>query len=147
MVAASALTLLGCRSPRGGSATAGAISVRHAVVPASPSPTDASAFMVIDNDGAVPDSLTAVSSPDAEMVMLHETVGQQMEMVEGVTVPPGGRVLLVPGGYHLMLHGLSRQATVGDTLTLRLQFLGAGALLVRVPVLRYTDAVDEVSPP
>ncbi len=118
--------------------------VSHAVVPASPSPTDASAFLVLENRGTSPDSLTGVTSPDAESVMLHQTVAQGMEMVDGVAIPAGGRVTLAPGGYHLMLHGLTRPAAAGDTLALRLQFVHAGELLVRAPVLRYTEAVEEV---
>jgi len=140
------LLLPGCRPSRGGGGRAGEIVVTRAVVPASPSPTDATAFMVIDNRGTTPDSLAGVSSPDADAVMLHTMVDNRMEMVEGVAVPAGAGVRLAPGGFHLMLHGLAHPAAVGDTLTLQLQFVRAGALLVRAPVLRYTDAVDEVSP-
>lgn len=136
-----------CHPSRGGSAASGAIRISHAVVPASPSPTDASAFMLIENQGAAPDSLTGVSSPDAETVMLHEMVDNRMEMVEGLAIPAGASVLLAPGGYHLMLHGLARPAAAGDTITLQVHFAQAGELVVRAPVLRYTDAVDEVSPP
>jgi copper(I)-binding protein len=103
--------------------------------------------MVIDNAGATPDSLLAVISPDAEMVMLHEMVDDRMERVDGLVVPANARVLLVPGGYHLMLHGLTRPAAAGDTITLQVHFAQAGELVVRAPVLRYTDAVDEVSHP
>lgn len=142
MIVASALAVLGCRSSRGGSATSGGISISHAVVPASPSPTDASAFMMIENTSAAPDSLTGVSSPDAELVMLHEMVDNRMEMVEGLAVPAESRVLLAPGGYHLMLHRLTRPAAVGDTLTLHLQFAQAGEVVVRAPVLRYTEAIE-----
>jgi copper(I)-binding protein len=143
---ASALAVLGCRASRGGSAASATMALSHAVIPASPSPTDASAFMVVTNRGAAPDSLTGVGSPDAEMVMLHQMVENRMEMIEGVAVPAGARVRLAPGGYHLMLHGLARPAAVGDTLTLQLHFVRAGELTVRAPVLRYTDAVEEVAP-
>jgi copper(I)-binding protein len=136
--------IAGCRPSRGGSATAGALHISHAVVPASPSPSDASAFMLIENQGAAPDSLTGVSSPDAETVMLHQTAAQGMEMVSGVAIPAGGRVALAPGGYHLMLHGLARPAAAGDTITLRLRFAETGDVVVRAPVLRYTEAVEEV---
>jgi len=122
------------------------VRIRHAVIPASPSPTDASAFMVIENRGTEPDSLTGVGSPDAETVMLHQVVENRMEMIEGMGVPARASVRLAPGGYHLMLHGLARPAAAGDTITLHLHFARAGDLMVRAPVLRYTDAVEEVSP-
>ena len=136
--------IAGCHPARGGSATTGTLHISHAVVPASPSPSDASAFMLIENQGTTPDSLTGVSSPDAETVMLHQTTGQGMDMVDGVAIPAGGRVPLAPGGYHLMLHGLARPAAAGDTITLRLLFAEAGDVVVRAPVLRYTEAVEEV---
>lgn len=144
LVVTAAIAILGCHPSRGGSASSGPMSVSHAVVPASPSPTDASAFMLIDNRGSSPDSLTGVSSPDAEMVMLHQTTEQGMDMVDGVAIPAGGRVLLAPGGYHLMLQGLTHRAAVGDTITVRLQFAQAEDVVVRAPVLRYTEAVEEV---
>ncbi|MEZ4413722.1 MAG: copper chaperone PCu(A)C [Gemmatimonadales bacterium] len=136
--------IAGCHPSRGGSAASGTIRISHAVVPASPSPTDASGFMVIDNQGTTADSLIGVSSPDAEMVMLHQTTEQGMDMVDGVAIPAGGRVPLAPGGYHLMLQGLTHQAAVGDTITVRLVFSKAGDVVVRAPVLRYTEAVEEV---
>jgi len=102
--------------------------------------------MIIVNGGAETDSLMGASSPDADTVMLHTMVNARMEMVAGVPIPAGGRVALAPGGYHLMLHGLAHPAAVGDTLTVQLRFRGAGTLAVRAPVLRYTEAVQAVSP-
>jgi hypothetical protein len=76
--------------------------------------------------------------------MLHSVTAGRMETVEWLAVPPGERVTLAPGGYHLMLHGLRHAVAAGDTLTLRLRFSGAGELVVRVPVLRYSEAVEEL---
>jgi copper(I)-binding protein len=132
-----------CRGePHGGSAHSATIAVTRAVVPASPSPSEASAFMVIENLGETADSLTAVSSPDADTVLIHEMTSGRMAVAADIPIEPGGRVRLVPGGYHLMFHGLSRQAQAGDTLTLTLHFARAGALDVRAPVLRYSEAVE-----
>jgi copper(I)-binding protein len=144
LIALTSLGVLGCRPARGGSAASATISIGHAVVPAPPSPTEASAFMTIDNRGTAPDSLTGVSSPEAEMVMLHEVVAHRMAVVDGLALPPGGRVMLALGGYHLMLHGLTRPLATGDTVTLEVRFAHAGHLTVRAPVLRYSDAVEEL---
>jgi copper(I)-binding protein len=100
--------------------------------------------MVIENHGAAADSLAAVSSPDADTVLIHELVSGKMAVAPGIVIEPGGRVRLAPGGYHLMFHGLARQAQAGDTLTLTLHFARAGALVVRAPVLRYSEAVEEL---
>jgi copper(I)-binding protein len=136
-------TVASCRAgSRGGSAHSATIAVSRAVVPASPSPSEASAFMAIENRGATADSLTAVSSPDADTVLIHAMVSGRMEVVPDIPIEPGGRVRLMPGGYHLMFHGLRRQAQAGDTLALTLHFARAGTLDVRAPVLRYSEAVE-----
>jgi copper(I)-binding protein len=141
---ATTIGLAGCRPDRGGQVTGGAIVVSHAVAPAPASPSEATAFLVIDNRGATPDTLVSAGSPDAEMAMLHTVAAGRMETVATLAVPAGGRVTLAPGGYHLMLHGLKHAVVAGDTLTLQLRFAGAGELVVRAPVLRYSEAVDEL---
>jgi len=139
---ATSIGLDGCRPDRGGRATEGAIAISHAVAPAPVSPGEATAFLVIDNRGAAPDTLLSAGSPDAEMAVLHTVAAGRMETVAMLAVPAGGRVTLAPGGYHLMLHGLKHAVTAGDTLTLQLRFAGAGELVVRTPVLRYSEAVE-----
>jgi len=139
---ATTIGLSGCRPDRGGRTTKGAIAISHAVAPAPVSPSEATAFLVIDNRGAAPDTLVTAASPDAEMVMLHTVAAGRMETVAMLEVPAGGRVTLAPGGYHLMLHGLKHAVAAGDTLTLQLRFAAAGEVIVRAPVLRYSEAVE-----
>lgn len=142
-----ATVALACQPDRGGSATAADISITHAVVPAPPSPSEASVFLSIDNLGLAADTLTAARSPEADSVLLHEMVGNRMQVAAVLPVPPGGPVRLAPGSYHLMLHGLTRRLAAGDTVTLELHFARAGSATLRAPVLRYTEAVEEVSSP
>jgi hypothetical protein len=141
---ATTIGLAGCRPDRGGQVTKGAIAISHAVAPAPVSPSEATAFMVIENRGSTPDTLLSAGSPEAEMAMLHTVAAGRMETVSLLAVPAGGRVALAPGGYHLMLHGLKHGVVAGDTLTLQLRFAGAGELVVRAPVLRYSEAVEEL---
>jgi periplasmic copper chaperone A len=140
----AAMGAAGCRPDRGGHVSMGALSISHAVAPAPVSPSEASAFLIIDNRGSAPDTLESVSSPDAEMVMLHTVTAGRMETVAVLAVPAAGRVALAPGGYHLMLHGLRHAVVAGDTLTLQLRFSTAGAVIVHAPVLRYSEAVEEL---
>ena len=144
-----AAVALACRPDRGGGATAADISITHAVVPAPPSPSEASVFLAIDNLGLAADTLTAARSPEADSVLLHEMVGGRMQVAAALAIPPGGPVRLAPGSYHLMLHGLTRRLAAGDTVTLELHFARAGSATVRAPVLRYTEAVEEdlLAPP
>jgi copper(I)-binding protein len=119
----------------------------HAAVPAPPAPTEASAFLTLHNRGGAPDTLLGVESPQAGGVMLHEMVGGRMEMVTAIPLPAGRRVRLVPGSYHLMLHELTGPLAVGDTVTLELRFARASPVVIRAPVLRYTEAVEAATAP
>lgn len=140
----AALLLAGCHPARGGHAVAGDLEVAHVAVPASASRTEASAFMVVTNHGATDRALTGATSPDADSVSLHRSVGGLMEPAESIPVPAHGYALLGPGTYHLMLEGLHRPAAVGDTVTLDLRFDAGGPISVRAPVLTYTDAVSDL---
>jgi len=119
----------------------------HAAVPAPPAPTEASAFLTLDNRGSAPDTLLGVESPQAGGVMLHEMVGGRMEMVTAIPLPAGRQVRLVPGSYHLMMHELTGPLAAGDTVTLTLRFARADPVVVRAPVLRYTEAVEAATAP
>ncbi len=70
--------------------------------------------------------LTAVSSPDAERVEMHETKREgdmtMMAAVEQIEVPAGGEVKMRPGGLHLMLFNLSEAARTAGSVTLNLSF-------------------------
>jgi hypothetical protein len=134
----------GCHPTRGGHAAAGGLAASHAVIPAPPSTSEASAFLVIENRGDAPAALTGALTPAADSVRLHRLVGGIMQPATPLTIPAHGYVNLVPGSYHLMLEGLHRPLAVGDTVTLALQFDSGVTLSVRVPVLNYTDAVSEL---
>jgi periplasmic copper chaperone A len=54
--------------------------------------------------------------------------------VAKVEVAAGARVEIKPGSYHLMLIGLKRTLTPGQTIDLTLRFERAGALTTRATV-------------
>jgi copper(I)-binding protein len=141
--AAAVITAVACRpAPRGGSAAAGSITISRAVVSAPAGPSEAPAFLVLDNHGPAADSLIAVVSPDADSVSLHTVTAGRMEPLSAIVLPAERRVRLAPGQYHLMLKGLRRPLASGDTVSLELQFSRAGPVVVRAPVLRYSEAVS-----
>ena len=74
----------------------------------------------------------------AERVELHETRNvsgmMMMEKVAKVELTPGARVELRPGSYHLMLIGLTRALTPGQTVKLTLEFERADRISVRAAV-------------
>jgi copper(I)-binding protein len=57
-----------------------------------------------------------------------------MERVDKVELAPGSRVELRPGSYHLMLIGLKRALTPGQTVTLTLEFERGGRMTTRAEV-------------
>jgi copper(I)-binding protein len=88
--------------------------------------TTGAGFMTVANPGAKADALTAVESPWAGKVQIHESsmAGRvaRMKEVARVEVPAGGRVTFAPGGYHLMFLGLTQALKVGDHLPATLTF-------------------------
>ena len=86
------------------------------------------------NRGKTPDALIAATADVAERVEVHETRNMSgmmmMEKVAKVELAPGSRVELKPGSYHLMLIGLKRSLTPGQTVNLTLGSSGrAGSRL------------------
>jgi copper(I)-binding protein len=101
------------------------------------SPT--AAYMTISNRGNVDDTVWAATFEGAERVELHRTTTDsngmhQMAPVDSINVPAGGTVALEPGGFHLMIFGLSRPLAAGDRVTLVLSFEKAGPVLVEADV-------------
>jgi len=90
-------------------------------------------------ESARDDWLLAVESPVADRVMIHatKTDGEVNRMVhlDALDLPAGERVVLAPGGTHLMLMGLTEGLTEGSRFPVTLQFERAGEITVSVPVL------------
>ena len=104
------------------------------------------AYLTLKNAGKEADTLKSVSSPDAEMVEIHENIHDEggvmrMRPVEGgLAIPAGGTVAFEPGGYHLMLIGLKHNLEDGQTMPLKLSFAHAGDVDVEVKVEKKPDA-------
>ena len=96
-------------------------------------------YLTIRNTGPLDDVLTALTTPVADMPMLHETVITDgvaaMPHVMSVPVPAGETVALAPGGLHGMLMGLTAALDEGGTFPLTLSFQNAGQMVVTVEVL------------
>ena len=96
-------------------------------------------YMVLANGGAAADRLMAAQADVANAVEIHETRMEgdvmRMQQVEGgIEVPAGGQVELKPGGYHVMLIGLTRDLNVGDTFPVTLEFASGNTLTVQAEV-------------
>ena len=85
-----------------------------------------------------PDRLLDATTPRAATVELHESVMNgavaTMRPVAGVAVEPGAPVTLKPGGYHLMLMGLTAPLVAGERFPVTLRFEHAGAVATEARV-------------
>lgn len=96
-------------------------------------------YLSLTNETGSADSLVGAASPAAATVEVHETTADasgQMAMhpVEKIALPAGGRVDLEPGGYHIMLIGLTGELMAGDKVEVTLQFETAADLVVTAEV-------------
>lgn len=99
----------------------------------------AAGYMTITSTSDVADWLVAVTTPAAEDVELHETMAgasgmTAMQPVDRIEVAPGATVKLEPGGYHLMLLGLTEELVVGQMIELTVTFEESGTFVVQAEV-------------
>ena len=85
------------------------------------------------------DRLTAVSSPVAGRVEIHESrvesnMMMMRELKEGLPLPAGEAVELKPGGNHIMLMAVTEPLKAGDTVALTLTFASAPPVEVTAAV-------------
>ncbi len=91
-----------------------------------PGQMNSATFLVLKNDSDKEIALIKANSDVAKNVELHEHVHKdgmmQMRQVQKITIPANGVTELKPGGYHIMLIGLTRQIKSGDIIDLNLEF-------------------------
>ena len=81
-------------------------------------------FGVVRNTGSGDVVLSSVTTSASARAELHTTVTEggapTMKAVESMTIPPGGSLILQPGGDHVMVLDLTKPIAVGDTVTVTL---------------------------
>ncbi|MFI5370674.1 MAG: copper chaperone PCu(A)C [Candidatus Eisenbacteria bacterium] len=134
------VTLVGVLPATGCGGRRPAIAVTDAWARATPAAsTVGAAYMRLASaDG---DRLIGVAVPPsvASAAELHEVVTDslgrmQMRPVTGIDLPAGRTIELRPGGWHVMLVGLTRPLAAGGSIVVRLRFEKAAELAVRVTV-------------
>jgi len=106
------------------------------------------AYLTITNNGDEPDRLVSVTTDVAEAVEVHDVtmkdnVMEMRPLHDGLEIPAGETVSLEPGGYHLMLIGLTKSLLAGKSFDLTLTFEHAGDVTVTVPILRREPTDDD----
>lgn len=96
------------------------------------------AYVSITNNGTAADRLVAAEVLHAGSVEIH-TAGMvdgimRMRRLEGLDIAPGATVQLAPGGFHIMVIGLSEPIKSGEEIPLTLIFEEAGSLTITATV-------------
>ena len=119
--------------------------VRMAIVPEGSDapdapPVNSAAYLVLTNPLDIADALVAVETEVADTAEIHSVTMDdgvmRMRPVDAVEVPAGGEAVLEPGGYHIMLIGLTGPLTEGDSVDLRLRLRSGAVIDVTAPVFR-----------
>lgn len=114
------------------------LSVRDAWARTADSGATGAVYFVIENAGAVSDTLVAVRSADAEESGLHvsmEHAGMMhMASLRTLPVPANDSVMFRPMGVHVMLTRLRHPLVEGHTTTLELDFVSGQSIAVRAGV-------------
>ena len=132
LLGAAALGTGGCGSPA-------PVRAEAAWARAADSAGTTAAYFMLVNEGADTLHVTGVSGDCAASFTMHTTVREggmvAMREAERFDVAPYGRLLLAPGGSHVMLAGLRRRLLPGTGLNLTLH-LSDGTQLTVVASVR-----------
>ena len=98
----------------------------------------AAVYFTIVNSGSAADRLIAAGSPAADRAETHINIHEgdiiRMRRVISVDVPANSKTVFQPNGFHVMMTGLKAPLKAGDSVSLSLQFAGAGVITVPVTV-------------
>ena len=108
------------------------------------------AYMSITNNGSDDVTLVSVSAEGVGMAQIHETtvdendMASMNEMEDGILIPAGETVDLMPGGLHVMLMELENDLVEGETVALTLEFDDETTIELDVPIVGMMPEDDQV---
>jgi copper(I)-binding protein len=120
--------------------SAGSLEIHHPWARATPPGAKVGGgYAVIENTGTEPDRLIGGSAEVADLVEVLEMsvvdgVMKMRPLEDGLEIPPGGKVELKPGSFHLMLMGLKGPMKEGESVAGSLTFEKAGTVDVTFAV-------------
>jgi len=105
-----------------------------------PGAQSAGGYLTITNTGADDDTLVGGTSSFANVTQVHEMkmvddVMKMRHLENGLAIPAGATVKLVPGGFHMMFMQLTKPFKDGESIGGTLTFSNAGELPVSFQVI------------
>ncbi|PIE42124.1 MAG: hypothetical protein CSA49_00580 [Gammaproteobacteria bacterium] len=106
------------------------------------------AYFTLNNQSHKKDTLLHLSSDAARHVEFHTIVvepdgAKKMQKVPHATINPGNKLVMQPGGYHVMLIGLLKPLKEGDQVAVELIFNHAGKVQVTLPVKMASESTGD----
>ena len=135
-----ALTVLGIASPVATAQNGAGVAVERQWARASIGTSrPAAAYLTLVNTGQAKVRLVEIETPVAERAEIHRTIQKgevmRMELAGNLELSPGERIVLEPGGLHLMLMDLRQSLDKGGSFPLTLRFADGGTTEAAVPVM------------
>ena len=96
-------------------------------------------YLTVENTGNEADRLVSVHSSTSPDVEIHEMkiendVMKMRQLTDGMEIPAGSKIELMPGGNHLMFMGVTTPFKQGDVVKVVLSFAKAGDVEIEFPV-------------
>ncbi|MGH1463707.1 MAG: copper chaperone PCu(A)C [Neptuniibacter sp.] len=105
-----------------------------------PGQMNSAAFMQLNNSGSEQVALISASSSIAKNVELHNHINadgvMKMRQVDKISITANGTASLQPGGYHIMLIGLTQDLDVDSEIELTVNFSDDSSQTLTLPVKR-----------
>jgi len=97
-------------------------------------------YVEVLNSSHVADKLVNVWSDAASLIEIHQTKHEdgvfKMLAVKNAKIPPKGKLIMQPGGYHLMMMGVSPDLANNKSITIHFEFEKAGIVQVNFPIIK-----------
>jgi hypothetical protein len=127
----------------------GTVSIEEAWIRAQPDQgANSAAYFTLCNGGGEPVSVSKLAASIAGMAEAHETVTdasgrKSMQPLRVLSIAPGERVILEPGGMHLMLMELKAPIAAGDSTTITVSFSNGSSVSAEAVAKSPSEAAHE----
>jgi periplasmic copper chaperone A len=105
-----------------------------------------SVYFTVKNHGAE-DTLLTVSTNASDTASIHQDVtkgnSSSMQLLQDLTIPANGELVMKPGAYHVMITNLSQPLKTGTSVSVTLRFAKAGSVTFDAPVRSIIDTANQ----